>query len=174
MVVRSAKVRVLRGEVACMQGRYLLAAREPLLSQQTFQQALAEFGSEDLEENRGHEVSVMLAQLHHYMGVALGQRLEGECEGVWFNQCGNDPLLANCVQEFLTSYQLCYPATPTILLRDTCLWLALLLTQHDHAHHFLSLSQHLAFTNQTLHAIGRKIRSVCESSYPQDLSKCPD
>ena len=169
LVVRSTKIKVLRGEVACVWGRCLLAEGEFVLAQQKLREGLDKFGDENLAENRVYEMGVVLAQLHHYMGVALAQQLsqlDGK-KGAWF-EAGTK---GDCVKEFLVSYQLCYPATPTILLRDTCLWLALLLTQHDHAHHFLSLSQQLSFTNQTFHALGKKIRSAtsecvcCRSSH---------
>jgi hypothetical protein len=107
---------------------------------------------------RDHKPGLLKAQLHHYVGVALAQQLEerSEKEGVWFED-ESDGLLEQCIDNFLQCYQLCFPSMPTILLRDTCLWLALLLRGVS-AHHFLSLSMHIGLMHKTLLSLGKKLR----------------
>lgn len=152
VVVKSVRLEGVRGELACGRARCLLLLQQPQPAQKILSNALAEIGS----ECKGHELSLVRSRLHYYMGVALAQKLEVEREGVWLKETGKGH--EDCVKEFLTSYQLCFPATPTILLRDTCLWLALLLGNPDHAHHFLSLSQHISLTHQTALSLGKKLR----------------
>lgn len=146
----------------CIRARCLLAKRCAVLAQKVLTDALAEVAL----ERRGPELSLLLGELHYYMGVALAQQLEdealtqqleGEGERTWF-EVAEGPLYEQCIEEFMTCYQLCFPVMPTILLRETCLWLSLLLPNTDHAHHFLSLSQHISLMHQTVLSLGKKLR----------------
>ena len=150
-VVKSVRMEEVKAELACGQARCLLLFQQPQQAKKILSQALAESGS----ECKSHELSLVRPRLHYYMGVALAQELEVEQEGVWLNKTAGHE---DCVKEFLTCYQLCFPAMPTILLRDTCLWLALLLGNPYHTHHFLSLSQHISLTHQTVLSLGKKLR----------------
>ena len=147
----------LRWEVACARAQCLLILRQPELAKCVLSEALVE-----IENGIDYKTRLILAELHHYMGVALLQLLENAkpdvLEKVWSGKGCRNQLLNKCIEEFLTSYQFCYPVVPTILLRETCLWLALLLNQPCHTHHFLSLSQQISLSHQTVLALGKKIR----------------
>lgn len=156
MKVSSTRLVGVKAELVCARARCLLADRQAVLTQQVLRTTLADIG----RECRGHESSLALARLHYYMGVALAQQLEeeeAEQDGVWFEDTSSH-LHEQCVEEFMMCYQLCFPTMPTILLRETCLWLALLLTGPDHTHHFLSLSQHIALMHETVVSLGKKLR----------------
>lgn len=146
----------VRAELAGVHARYLLATKQPAQAQQILSDALAEVGSTN--EIRGHRDCFTFAWLHHCVGVAMAQQLEGE--EAWFSssQGRGADMLGQCIEEFLLCYQLCYPATPTNLLRETCLWLGLLLGCPDHAHHFQALSQHTTLAHQTVLSLGKKLR----------------
>ena len=162
MSVSSVRLVGVAIELACARARYLLARKEPVLTQQLLRAALEK--AEGFEQ-QGYQFSLLRAKLHHYMGVALAQQLEDEaaCDGeVWFKDTGGC-VHQHCLDQFLCSYQLCFPVLPTILLRETCLWLALLLADSEQSHHFLALSQHISLSHQTLLSLGKKIRlaTIC-------------
>lgn len=155
MKVSSTRLVGVKAELMCARARCLLADMQAVQAQQVLTTTLADIGT----QCRDHESSLVLARLHYYVGVALAQQLEEETrqEGVWFENTSSH-LHKQCVEEFMTCYQLCFPMMPTILLRETCLWLGLLLTEPDHTHHFLSLSQHIALMHDTVVSLGKKLR----------------
>lgn len=153
MKVPSVRLMCLKGELACATAKCLLVKRRALLAQKLLTDALLDIAS----ECRGVEFSLVLARLHYCLGVALAQQLEDEVEGVWFEDA-EGPLHEQCTEEFMMCYQLCFPLMPTVLLRETCLWLSLLLAEPGHAHHFLSLSQHISLMHQTVLSLGKKLR----------------
>ena len=155
--VPSMRLVGVRAELACARARCLLAGKQAMLTQQVLKATLTDIG----RECRDHDSSLALAWLHYYMGVATAQQLEeeeAEQEGVWFEGTADSQLHEQCVEEFMQCYQLCFPTMPTILLRETCLWLALLLTEPDHAHHFMALSQHISLMHETMLSLGKKLR----------------
>lgn len=155
-------------ELVATRARHLLATKQTVQAQQILSKAL------DSIDNgiSSHEDSVAVAWLHHLMGVATAQRLEAleGKEGTWLDTTRGRgiTMLQQCAEEFLLSYQLCYPATPTSLLRETCLWLALLPPRAFGREweeqgvglslHFQALSQHGTLAHQTVLSLGRKIR----------------
>lgn len=168
MSVSSVRLVGVVMELACARARYLLAKKEPVLTQQLLRVALEK--AEGVERH-GYQFSLLLAKLHHYMGVALAQQLEDEAASdgeVWFR---GGSVHQHCLEQFLCSYQLCFPVMPTILLRETCLWLALLLPDSDseHSHHFLALSQHISLSHQTVLSLGKKLRSESVRDHVQDV-----
>lgn len=156
--VQSTRLVGVKSKIACARARCLLAGRQTMLAQQVLKAALM-----DMETEPGdHYWSLVQAELHYFMGVATAQRLEegAEQEEVWFEGTLDTQLHKQCVEEFMQCYQLCFPVMPTILLRETCLWLALLLAEPSHTHHFLSLSQHIALMHETILSLGKKLRLV--------------
>ena len=155
-------VALTRGEVACTRAACFLRLKQPKEAECIVSEALAELAS-----CGSYEMTVVLARLHYYMGVSQMQKLETNdpdvLERMWsggrkskrWKQC-----LEESVNAFMRSYQLCFPVMPAILLREVCLWLGCLLTQPDHAHHFLSLAHQLSLSHQAVRVIGKKIRCV--------------
>lgn len=163
-VMRSVGLAGARGELVGVWARCLLAMKRHELARRILLEGLDELGPGGADESSGYEQSIMLASLHHSVGVAFAQQLEAESgdKRVWFEmaqaQGRKSHLLEQCVEHFVMSYQLCFPATPTILLRETCLWLGLLLATPNHAHHFLSLSQHISLAHEAVLSLGKKLR----------------
>ena len=146
------RLQLVMAEIDLAEVRHLLEERKCLLARQVLKATQADIG----RECRDYGSSLVQAWLHYYMGVAIAQQLEegAEQESVWFESVESQ----QCVEEFMLSYQLCFPVMPTILLRETCLWLALLLTHPDHAHHFLGLYMHISLVHETVLPIGKKMR----------------
>jgi len=159
-VMCSERLRTIKAELLVVWARSLLHMRRPELAQHILLECVSDL--QDVGVRGGYSRSVVLANLHHYVGVAFAQQLEVEAggEGLWFSRTRGKQadLLDSCVEHFLASYQLCYPATPTVLLRETCLWLSLLVARSDHFHHFLSLSQHLSLAQEAVVSLGKKLR----------------
>ncbi|KAL5475210.1 hypothetical protein EMCRGX_G027283 [Ephydatia muelleri] len=65
---------------------------------------------------------------------------------------------------FLMAFQLCFPFSSVLLLRETCLWLSSCMAEDSPllAGHFLSLGMQLTLTHQAVYSIGQKLsRSEC-------------
>ena len=151
----SKRLNGVKAELACAKAKCLLDERKSVLAQQVLNAALADVGS----ECRDYGFSLVRAWLHYYMGVAIAQQLEERVKlEVWFKNTSNSQLHRRCVEEFMQCYQLCFPVMPTILLRETCLWLALLLVKPDHAHHFLSISMQTSLVHEMMLSLGKKLR----------------
>eukprot|EP00731_Ephydatia_muelleri_P013021 Em0007g331a len=61
---------------------------------------------------------------------------------------------------FLMAFQLCFPFSSALLLRETCLWLSSCMAEASPllAGHFLSLGMQLTLTHQAVYSIGQKLR----------------
>ena len=66
----------------------------------------------------------------------------------------------DAVEYFLMAFQLCFPYSSALLLRDTCLWLSSSMAEGSPllASHFLSLGMQLTLTHQAVYSIGQKLR----------------
>lgn len=61
---------------------------------------------------------------------------------------------------FLMAFQLCFPFSSVLLLRETCLWLGSCMAETTPllAAHFLSFGMQLTLTHQAVYSIGQKLR----------------
>eukprot|EP00731_Ephydatia_muelleri_P003003 Em0001g3003a len=61
---------------------------------------------------------------------------------------------------FLMAFQLCFPFSSVLLLKETCLWLSSCMAEALPllAGHFLSLGMQLTLTHQAVYSIGQKLR----------------
>lgn len=142
------------GETACVRGLCLLSDKDPHHAVSILEQGLLAMNT---ATGTDYISSHLLANLHYLVAQAELQQLEADHleVGMW----PDEPRLEKTVEELMLSYQLCFPAMPAVLLRDTSLWLGTLLEQPDLAHHFLSLSQQISLTrHRTLLTVGSKIR----------------
>ena len=160
-------VDIMRAEVACARAKCQLLLWKPDAARCVVMEAL-----ERLEEGKcrpcthHHLLRLSLARLHFLSGQALSQIINGKHKaiaerGVWLSHGrGEGETVKMCVDEFMYSYNLCFPVRPAILLREVCLWLSFLSSVPEDVHHYLSIAQQVSLTHQTNIVLGKKIRSV--------------
>ena len=71
------------------------------------------------------------------------------------------------LEHFLMCYQLCFPNLPSVLMREVCQWVGLLVraagaTQELSAH-FINSGINCTLTHQAVYSLGKKIRSVASN-----------
>ncbi len=162
------RMMVARSDVACTRALTCLSVRRPQDIEEVVLEALGHLDKgEEPGVARGYMYGYVLGRLHYFYGLGIIQTLEIKQPELLKKAClgegGNGRsqghrLLKKSIDEFLLSYQYCFPLMPALLLRDTCQWLGVLLQEMNHAHHFLSYSQHISLSHQTALSLGDKIR----------------
>ncbi len=100
------------------------------------------------------------ARLHFLKGKSLAQKINGNHSHLadretWLQP---DPRVRQCWAEFRQCYELCFPVRPAVLLREACLWLALLSESCEDVHHYLTASQQISLSHTATQTLSTKIQ----------------